>query len=171
MNTIETLLTRRSCRSYLDKAIEQDKIDTILKCGTYAPSGRGRQASYIVCIQDPQTQAQIRKINAQIMGVDSDPFYGAPCIIIVLADPNIVTYQYDGTCVMDHMMIAAHELGLASCWIHRAKETFETELGKQLLRKWGLSEDLVGIGNIALGYANGELPQAKMRKDNYITKV
>ena len=171
MNTIETLLTRRSCRAYTNQKVESEKLDTILKCGTYAPSGRGLQSCYIVSIEDEQTLKTLRKINAEIMGYDGDPFYGAPNMIVVLADPNIPTYQYDGPCVLDHMMIAAHDLGLASCWIHRAKETFASEIGKQLLKQWGLPEYLVGIGNLALGYANGELPQAKARKANYITKV
>ncbi len=171
MNTIDTLLTRRSCRSYLDQKVESEKLDIILKCGSYAPSGRGLQSCYIVSVEDFETQAMLRKLNAQIMGYDGDPFYGAPNMIIVLADPNIPTYQYDGPCVLDHMMIAAHDLGLATCWIHRAKETFETELGKQLLAKWNLPTHLVGIGNLALGYANGALPQAKERKENFITKV
>ena len=149
---LENIKTRRSVRAYQDRAIEPEKLDAVLEAGTYAPTGRGAQ-------------------YAAIMGTNSDPYYGAPAIVLVLADPGRNTFVEDGACVLDTMMLAAHSVGLASCWIHREREIFDSADGKALLKKWGLPETLRGVGSIALGYAAGEYPKAAPRKDGYITKI
>lgn len=163
---------RRSCRSYKSEQIKDCELDTVLNAATYTPTGRNLQAPKMVVVQDKETIEILRKINAEVMGnPDSDPFYGAPTIVIVFSDKNVSTHLEDGSLVMGSLMLAAHAVGLGSCWIHRARQTFETEEGKALMKKWGISEDYVGIGNCILGYADGELPPARPRKEDYILKV
>lgn len=169
---IQAMLARRSCRSYKAEQIQEEELAEILLAGTYAASGMGRQAAKIVVVQDEATREQLRKMNAAIMGTaDADPFYGAPTICIVLADPNVRTWAEDGALVMGNLMLAASTLGVASCWIHRAREEFDSPEGKQLLKKWGIEEHYRGIGHCILGYADGPLPAAKERKSDYIVRV
>ena len=165
---IKNMLERRSIRKYLEKDVPDELIEEIVKCGTYAPTGKGMQSPIILVIKDKETRDKISKINAEILGTTSDPFYGAPVVIIVLANKDNFTYIYDGSCVMENLMLAANSLGLGSCWIHRAKETFETEEGKALLKELGIVGNYEGIGNCIIGYPAGETPTAKPRKDNYI---
>ena len=131
----------------------------------------GQQASILVGVQNPDMVAKLSKINARIMGVDFDPFYGAPTVVVVFADGNRMTYIEDGSFVMGNMMTAAASLGIDSCWVHRAKETFETEEGKELLKEWGIPEDYVGIGKCILGYRSGDMPEAAERRPDRIVYV
>ena len=170
--TLQDLKTRRSCRRYRPEQIKESELEQILEAGVFAPTGMGMQSPKIVVVQDKETIEELSKMNAKIMGVTSDPFYGAPTVLIVLADKNRNTYLEDGSLVMGHLMNAAHAVGVASCWIHRAKEEFESEEGKALLRKWGIEGDYAGIGHCILGYAaeGGEAP-AKPRKEDYVVRV
>ena len=168
-DTIKTLKSRRSCRKFDGRQITDEQLNTILDAGMYVPTGMGRQSPVMVVVQDKETVAQLSKMNAAIMGTDSDPFYGAATVIVVLADKNISTYLYDGSLVMGNLMNAAEAVGVQSCWIHRAKEEFESEEGKALLKKWGVDGDYEGIGHCVLGY--GEKAPLKPRKDNYIYRV
>lgn len=173
MNEIlQALKERRSCRKYLPRQVGQAQLDAILEAGTYAPTGMNRQAPVIVAIQDPETVKLVSKLNSAVMGADGDPFYGAPTVVVVLADPAVRTYLHDGALVMGNLMNAAHAVGVDSCYIFRAKEVFETEEGKALLRQWGVPEHFVGIGNCILGYGDegGKRP-ASPRKEGYIIKV
>ena len=170
--TLKTLKQRRSCRKYLPKQVEQEALDAILEAGTYAPTGMNRQAPVIVAVQDKATRDQIAKMNAAVMGMDEDPFYGAPTVVVVLADPSVRTYVYDGALVMGNLMNAAHAVGVDSCYIFRAEEVFATEEGKALLRSWGIPDNFEGIGNCILGYRDaGGVEEAAPRKANYIVKV
>jgi len=169
---LKVLEERRSVRSYQDKQVGKEALDAILRAGTYAATGMNRQSPIIVAVQDPETVKNLSTMNAAVMGREgSDPFYGAPTVVIVLADPNVRTYVEDGSLVIGNMMNAAFALGVDSCWIHRAKEVFATEEGKALLTKWGISGEYVGIGNLILGYREGDLPAVRPRKDNYIYYV
>lgn len=168
-NTIEILKSRRSCRSFDGRSITEEQLNAILEAGMYAPTGMGRQSPVMVAIQDKETIAKLSKMNAAIMGSNSDPFYGASTVIVVLADTNMPTYLYDGSLVMGNLMNAAEAVGVQSCWIHRAKEEFESEEGKALLKKWGIEGNYEGIGHCVLGY--GEKAPLKPRKDNYIYRV
>ena len=168
-DTISTLKSRRSCRKFDGRPITDEQLNTILEAGTYAPTGMGKQAPIMIAVQDKETVALLSKMNAAIMGTDSDPFYGAATVIIVLADKSIGTYLYDGSLVMGNLMNAAEAIGVQSCWIHRAKEEFESDEGKALLKKWGIEGDYEGIGHCVLGY--GEKAPLRPRKDNYIYKV
>lgn len=170
--TLKTLKQRRSCRKYLPDQVKQEQLDAILEAGTYAPTGMNRQAPVIVAVQDKEVRNQIAKMNAAVMGADADPFYGAPTVLVVLADPAVPTYVYDGALVMGNLMNAAHAVGVDSCYIFRAKEVFATEAGKALLRQWGVPDHFVGIGNCILGYrAQGGVKEASPRKANYVYKV
>lgn len=170
--TLRDLKERRSCRAYLPEQIGEEALAAILEAGTYAPTGMGRQSPVIVAVQDPETRNALSRMNAAVMGRDGDPFYGAPTVVVVLADPEIGTYLYDGVLVMGNLMNAAQAVGVDSCYIFRAKEVFETAEGKALLRKWGIPERYVGIGNCILGYgAPGGKQEAAPRKENYIVRV
>lgn len=174
MNTvIQAMLDRRSCRSYTAQQVREEELEQILLAGTYAASGMGRQATKIVVVQDPETREQLRRMNAAVMGnTDMDPFYGAPTVCVVLADPETArTWQEDGSLVMGNLMLAASTLGVASCWIHRAQEEFDSPEGKELLKKWGIPESYRGIGHCILGYAASALPSAKPRKSDFIVRV
>ena len=166
--TLKTLKERRSCRKYLPRQVEADVLDAILEAGTYAPTGMNRQSPVIVVVQDPETVKKLSRMNAAVMGADSDPFYGAPTVLVVLADPNVRTYVYDGALVMGNLMLAASELGIGSCWIHRAKEEFESEEGKAILKSLGIEGEYEGIGHCILGYADGPVNEAAPRKENYV---
>ena len=166
---IKALCERRSVRGYKDEQITDEQLKQILKAATYAPTGRGRQSPIIVVVQDKETIAKISRKNAEIMGTpERDPFYGAPTVLIVLSDKTIPTHFEDGCLVMGNIMNAAYAVGVDSCWIHRAKEEFGGEFGKQLLEKWGISGEYVGIGHVALGYRSGEYPTPANRKENYV---
>ena len=145
----------------------EDLIRQIVEAGTYAATGRGLQSPIIIAVTDRESRDRLSKLNADILGTDTDPFYGAPVVLIVLADRSIPTYLYDGSLVMGNLMLAAHALGLGSCWIHRAKEEFDSPEGKQILRDLGIEGDYEGIGHCIIGYIDGEVPGAKPRKDGW----
>ena len=170
-NALEVLKSRRSIRSYQDKVPEKELIAQIVEAGTYAPTGMGKQSPIIVAVTNRDTRDQLAEMNAKIMGVDTDPFYGAPVVLVVLSDKQYPTYLYDGSLVMGNLMNAAQAVGLGSCWIHRAKEVFETPEGKALLKEWGIEGDYEGIGNCIIGYSAQETPQAKPRKPDYVPGV
>lgn len=166
----EDLLTRRSVRKYSDRPVEDEKLDKVLTAGLYAPTGMNNQAPILVAVRDKATRDKLSRMNAAVMGASGDPFYGAPCVIVVLSDPERMTWVEDGSLVLGNLMNAAHSLGLGSCWIHRAKECFDTPEGKALLRAWGVPENYRGVGNCILGYAEEE-PEAKPRKSGRIIKI
>lgn len=168
---IKAMETRRSIRGYKEDMVPEELIAEVVEAGTYAATGMGKQSPVIVVVQKPELIAKLSKMNAAVMGSSNDPFYGAPTVLIVLADPEIGTYHEDGSLVMGNLMLAAHAVGVDSCWIHRAKEEFESAEGKELLKEWGLPENLVGIGHCILGYRDCEYPEAKERKANYIVRV
>ena len=173
--TIKNLLERRSVRGYKEDLVPEEVLNEILEAGEYAPSGMGQQGTLMVVTQNPELVAKLSKMNADVMGTESeegfDPFYGAPAILIVLADKNWANRVYDGSLVMGNLMNAAHALGVDSCWIHRAREVFASEEGKALKAEWGVPESYVGIGHCVLGYRSGEYPKAKARKDGFVIRV
>ena len=172
MNTLDALKTRRSVRSYRPDPVPDGLIDRILEAGTFAPSGMGRQSPIIVAITDKEVRDRLAALNAQIMGSDGDPFYGAPAVLVVLARKDVPTHVYDGSLVMGNLMNAAHEVGLGSCWIHRAKEEFETEEGAAILAGIGIDADeYEGIGHCILGFADGPEAEAAPRKDGYVYRI
>ena len=169
--SIKNMIERRSIRAYKPDMVKKEDIEEIVKAGTYAATGMNRQSPVIIAVTDQETRDKLSAMNAAIMGTDTDPFYGAPVVLIVLADKSRPTYLYDGSLVMGNMMNAAHSLGLGSCWIHRAKEEFESEDGKELLKKWGVEGDYEGIGHCVIGYVEGDYPETKPRKEDYVYYV
>ncbi len=168
---IENMVTRRSIRGFKPEMPPRDVIDEIIKAGTYAPTGRGKQSPKIVCVTNRQVRDRLMAMNAAVMGVDVDPFYGAPVVLIVLADRSVPTHIYDGTLVMGNLLNAAHALGLGAVWIHRAKEEFDSPEGKALLKEWGIEGDYEGIGHCVLGYASAEPHAQAPRKPDYVHYV
>ena len=148
--------------------VPKEVIDQIIEAGVYAASGMNWQSPIIVAVTNKEVRDKLSEMNAKIMGVNIDPFYGAPVVLVVLADKTKPTYLYDGSLVMGNMMLAAHELGIGSCWVHRAKEEFETEEGKEILKSLGIEGEYEGIAHCILGYAEGDYPQEKPRKENRV---
>lgn len=173
MNEIlKALQERRSCRSYKPDMIPAEIINQICESGTFAPTGMNRQSPIIIAVTNKELRDRLSVMNAKIMGKeDFDPFYGAPVVLVVLANKEFPTHVYDGSLVMENLMLSAHALGIGSCWIHRAKEEFESEEGKQILADLGITGDYEGIGHCVIGYPVNENPPAPPRKENYIYHV
>lgn len=168
-NTINDIISRRSVKRYLDKPVPVELIEEIVKAGTFAPTGMNRQSPIILAVTNKEVRDRLSKVNAEILNVDTDPFYGAPVVLVVLAKKDIRTRVYDGSLVMGNLMLAAHSLGLGSCWIHRAKETFESEVGRGILSSLGISDEYEGIGNCIIGYtAPDAVKPQPPRKDDYV---
>ncbi len=169
---IENIKSRRSAKKYKNDMVPDNIIDKIVEAGTYAPTGMNKQSPIIIVVKNKEVRDKLSKLNAKIMGNENiDPFYGAPIVLIVLADKNCPTYIYDGSIVMQNLMLAAHSLGIDSCWIHRAKEEFETNEGKEILKDLGIEGDYEGIGHCILGYIDGEQRPTPPRKDYYIYTI
>ena len=170
MDAMQNLLQRRSVRKYTERQVPEELLDQVLEAGIYAASGMNSQVSILVAVTDRETRDQLSRMNAAVMGTETDPFYGAPCVVVVLADPERYTWVEDASLVMGNLMNAAHAVGLGSCWIHRARQMFDSDEGKALLKKWGLPETLRGVGNCILGYPQ-ELPEPRERKAGRIVKI
>ena len=167
--TLKVLETRRSCRNFdREKMVPEEDIQAIVKAGTYAATGMGRQSPIIIAVTNQELRDKLSAENAKIMGTDTDPFYGAPVILIVLADKSVPTYMYDGSLVMGNLMNAAESLGINSIWIHRAKEEFESDFGKKILADLGIRGDYEGTGHCAIGYAQAPVNAPAKRKDDYV---
>lgn len=169
--TIQTIRSRRSCRAYKPEQITNEELEAVLGAGTYAASAMGKQSAKIVVVQDAATREKLSRMNAAIMGKDCDPMYGAPTILVVLADANARCGVQDGSLVMGNLMNAAAALGIGSCWINRAMETFELPEGKALLAEWGLGENWKGVGNCILGYTDQAVLGDKARKEDRVLYV
>ncbi len=168
MNTIEAMLSRRSVKGYKSDPVQKELIEKIVEAGTFAATGRNLQSPIILAVTNKELRDKLSELNAQILGGKSDPFYGAPVVLVVLAKKACRTRIYDGSLVMGNMLLAAHELGLGACWIHRAKEVFELPEGEAILESLGIFEEYEGIGNCVVGYPEGEIPAAKPRKENWV---
>ena len=166
-NFLEIIRTRRSCRSYKPDQITDEQLNAVLEAGTYAPTSRGLQSPFIVSVQNDALKARLAKMNAEVMGVTTNPYYDAPTYVLVFVPSDAPNGVQDASLVLENMMLAAHAQGLGSCWIHREKEMFATAEGKELMREWGLPEGLIGIGALSLGYPDGEPSPAKPRKEGY----
>lgn len=168
---LEIIKKRRSVRSYKQEAVPEELLDAVLEAGTFAPTGMNKQSPVIISVTSEKYRKELSRLNAEVLGKETDPYYGAPAIVLVLADPEIGTFVEDASCVLENMMLAAASLGLGSVWVNRERQIFDSERGKELLREWVLPERLRGVGSIALGYAAAPLSEAAKRKENYIVKV
>ncbi len=167
--TMKTIIERRSVKKYKPDPIKKEILDEIIKAGTYAATGKNRQAPIILAITNKQVRDELAKLNAKIMGMEDtfDPFYGAPVVLVVLSKKDVDTHVYDGSLVMGNLMLAASSLGVGSCWIHRAREEFELPEGKKILQDLGIKDEYEGIGHCVLGYAD-VTPADKPRKENWV---
>ena len=170
-DVIRSLKERRSVRAYREEQVREEDLRQILEAATYAPSGMGKQSAVMVVVQDKETIAKLSKLNAAVMGAEIDPFYGAPTVVVVLADRSSFTWKEDGCLVMGNLMNAAYAVGVDSCWIHRAREVFASEEGKRLMAQWGVPEGYIGVGHCILGYRDGEKPEPPARKPGRILRV
>ena len=168
---LKSIKERRSVKKFKSDMVPMEVIDQICEAGKWAACGKGAQAGMIVAVTDKETRDKLSRLNAAVMGSDSDPFYGAPVVLVVLADKSVPTYVYDGSLVMGNLMLAAHSLGVGSCWIHRAKQVFESEEGKAILASLGVEGEWEGIGNCVIGYPDGEVKEPKPRKENWVYKI
>ena len=166
-NFLEIIRTRRSCRSYKPDQITDEQLSVVLEAGTYAPTSRGLQSPFIVAVQNDALKERLARMNAEVMGVTTNPYYDAPTYVLVFVPEDAPNGVQDASLVLENMMLAAHAQGLGSCWIHREREMFATEEGKELMRQWGLPEGLIGIGALSVGYPDGEPSPAKPRKEGY----
>ena len=169
---LENLLTRRAVRSYKTDPVPDDVLNRVIEAGLYAPSGMGRESPVILAVTNKEVRDELSRLNAAVMHLEGDPFYGAPVVLVVLASPELAgTYLEDGALVMGNLLNAAHAEGLGSCWIHRAKQVFETPEGKAILEKAGVPAGYVGIGNCILGYAAEPEPAAKPRRNGRVFRL
>ena len=169
---LDNILTRRSVRKYKPEQVSGEQLEAILKAGTYAPTALGSQAPIMIVVQDKAVRDRLERMNAQYTpNPDGKPFYGAPTVIIVLSPRDGRAPVEDGALVLGNLLNAAHAVGVDSCWINRAKEVFNSDEGKALLKEWGIEGDWVGVGNCILGYRDCAYPEPKARKDGWIVRV
>jgi len=169
--TIKTLLERRSIRKFKPEQIKEAELNAILNAGIYAPSGANQQSALFVVIQDKETLKRLSAMNAAVLGKNVDPYYNAPTVVLVFADKSKIAPVEDASLALGNMLNAAASLGIGSCWVHRTKQMFEKDEGKDLLRKWGITGDYIGVGSCILGYPDCEHPKAAPRKDNSVIRV
>lgn len=167
-DVLSLMQTRRSIRNFKPDRVPKEVIDQIITAGTYAATAMNKQSPIIIAVTNKEVRDQLSKLNAEIMGTKSDPFYGAPVVLIVLADKSLSNHVYDGSLVMGNLMLAAHSLGIGSCWIHRAKEEFQHPEGLEILKSLGIEGEYEGIGHCVLGYVANEYPKAPERKKNWV---
>ncbi len=173
MNTeaIRNLLERKSCRSFTEEPVDQTLLETVLTCGTHAPTGRNAQSALIVAVENKDMRDRLSQLNAAVMGAAADPFYGAPVVVIVLGLKDGCTPFEDGNLIMGNMLNAAYACGLGGCYIHRARQMFDSAEGKAILKEWGITEEVFGIGCLILGNIQGDLHPDLERKPDYIRYV
>ena len=168
MDAMQNLLNRRSIRKYKPDMLPREIIEKIAEAGTFAPTGKNQQSPIIIAVTNKALRDRMSALNAAVLGSDSDPFYGAPVVLVVLAERSNPNHVYDGALVMGNLMLAAHAMGVGSCWINRARQVYDSEEGKAILRELGIEGDYEGIGNCILGYVDGEVPPARPRKENWV---
>lgn len=169
MDAMQNLLTRRSVRKYKSDMIPRDVLEKIIEAGVWAPTGGNKQTPIIIAVTNPELRQRLSDLNNAVVGREGDAFFGAPVVLVVLGDKNLSgNYVYDGSLVMGNLMLAAHAMGVSSCWIHRAKQVFDSPEGKAILAELGIEGDFEGIGHCILGYADGPIPEPKPRKENYV---
>ncbi len=164
---LKAIRERRSIRRFKPEQVTDEELKTILEAGTWAPTGHGSQDPWIVAVQNEALRKRLTQLNAQIMGVSSDPYYGAPTLVLVFASKDNENNYRDGSLVLGNMMLAAHSIGLASCWINREDKMFETAEGKQIMKELNLPDGLMGVGALSLGYAASQPHTVKPRKEEY----
>ena len=167
---LKAIKERRSIRKFKSDMLPKEIIDKVIESGLYVASGKGQQSPIIISVTNKELRDKLSKMNCKIGGweEDFDPFYNAPVVLVVLAPKDWATYIYDGSLLIGNMMLAAHSLNIGSCWIHRAKQEFESEEGKEILKSLGINGEYEGIGHCVLGYIDGNYPSVPARKANRV---
>ena len=168
---MDIILSRASVKKYTDKPVPTELIDKVIEAGLAAASGRNMQSPIILVVTNKEIRDKLSRDNAAVMGATGDPFYGAPCVLVVLAEKTAHTYVYDGSLTLGNMMLAAHELGIGSCWIHRAKEVMDKPEWQEWIASLGLKGEYEGIGNLVIGYPEGDFPAFKERREGRVVYV
>ncbi len=164
---LKCIKSRRSIRKYKEDQVSDEQLMAIIEAGTYAPSSMGRQGGQIVAIQDRKLIEKLSALNGEYFSMDSDPYYHAPTILLVFANGDNANWIQDGSSILNNMMIAANSLGLGTCWINREIEMFDDKEGKKLMKKWGIADNMKGVGALSLGYPDGDIPKAAPRKEDF----
>ncbi|MGI6230185.1 MAG: nitroreductase [Tractidigestivibacter sp.] len=166
---LQAIRERRCVRKFSDKPVPRELIEKVVEAGLWAPSGMGRQSSIVLAVTDSKVRNRLAEANRKVMGAPegTDPFYGAPVVLVVLADANCPTAVEDGSVTLENMLLAAHSLGLGGCWIHRARQEFEQPEFKELLVKLGVKGDYIGVGHCILGWPD-QVPEVKPRRDGRV---
>lgn len=165
---LELMKTRRSVKKYKSQMPPQEAIEQIIEAGLYAANAKNAQTSIIIAVTDKTLRDRLSAMNARILGTTSDPFYNAPVVLVVLDVKSNPNCAYDGSLVMGNLMLAAHAVGLGSCWINRAREGFDSDEGRQILKELGIEGEYEGVGHCVIGYTDGEYPEIKPRKENRV---
>lgn len=165
---LKALRERKSIKKYKPEPISDDELKAILDAGTYAPNGMGKQSPVMVVVRDKALRDKLSRMNAEVMGVSADPFYGAPTVVVVFGNPEVPTWLEDASLTAGNMLNAAHAAGVGGCWIHRARQMFDTPEGRQLMRQWGVPENMVGVANCIFGYPDGDPKPRAPRKSDYV---
>lgn len=170
---IKLVRERRSCKNFRPDKVADELVAKVVEAGVWAASGRGLQSPVVVRLKDAGLRSRISAENAAILGREIDPFYGAPEILLVLVEAGVNTAVCDGSLVLGNMMLAAHSLGLGSCWIHRAREESEKPDGvvAEIVKRLSLPGKYVGVGHLALGYAAAPLPPPPPRRAGRFLEV
>ncbi len=165
---LEKIKSRKSIRKFKSDMIPREVLEQIVEAGTYAATGMNRQSPVIVAVTNRELRDKLSRMHARMCGANHDPFYGAPVVLLVLADKTVGTGTNDGSLVMGNMMLAAHDLGIGSCWVYCDQREFESEEGKELIQSLGIEGEYAGIAHCILGYVDGEYPKAPARKENWV---
>ena len=167
--TLIDMKSRRSCRKYTGQQVSEEQLNAVLEAATYAPTGHGSQSPVMVVVQDAALLARLSALNAQVMGTNRDPFYGAPTAVVVFEDTSCGTGHEDACMVMANLLNAAHATGLGSCWINRGRQMCELPGGPEIKASWGIADNMAGLAVCILGYpAEGGILDPKPRKADYI---
>ena len=186
MPLLDAIKARRSIRKYQDRQIPREALEKIIEAGTYAANAGGGQRSMIVGVRNAALVEKLGRMNmarfdrSHLIGshvskeqpsVIDDPtiqsgFYGAPALCIVFAQKNFLFGIPDAFCCAETMLMEAYDLGISSCIVSRAEETFDNEIGAAFLKEWGVPENYIARCFVALGYCDGEYPVPKPRREN-----
>ena len=173
--TLKVLKSRRRCRAFKKQEVSQEILKAVLEAGTYAPNGWDKQSASIVAIRDEATRKVLKELSYQLAleaGEEGeDQFYGAPVLVLILADKASDTALEDGSLVAGNIMNAAESLGLGTCWVHTARKIMEMPEGKAMLQKWGVEGEVLGVTFLALGWPAEKPQPPRARKENYIRYI
>jgi nitroreductase len=188
---IDNIIETRSIRKYTDEQVPREVLERILEAGSHAANAGGAQRTCFVAIHDAEATHRLGRLNmarfdrSKLIGnkvsadqpsviddpTQKDGFYGAPCVVVVFALEKFTFGIPDAFACVQTMAYAAHSLGVSSCIVSRAEDTFATEEGERLKREWGVPDNFAARAFLTLGYCEGDYPAPKPRRDGRIIIV